>query len=133
MPDRLPSGEVIAQRDLQLVLMNDANVALASAPFAFTPAAGNCIPPREAASQVVRDLLNAYQKGGDTRAFLSAELRARIDAGEQLDQLLDLLPAALILVEVSAPLNRPADALFIPAQLSYSIAQEQREFTVVLG
>jgi hypothetical protein len=53
MPIRLPSSEVIAQRDLQLVVMNDANVALASAPFAFTPAAGNSIPPREQNSYVL--------------------------------------------------------------------------------
>jgi hypothetical protein len=80
----------------------------------------------------VRDLLNAYLNGGDTRAFLSADLRARMGAGEQLDQVLDLQPAALLSFDVGAPLVRPGDALFIPAQLTYSTAQERREFTVVL-
>lgn len=132
MPDRLPSGEVITQRELQLVVMNDANVALASAPFSFAPAASNPIPPREAAAQTVHDLLKTYQSGGDPRPFLSADLRARLDAGEQLQRLLGIQPDTLVSFDVHAPLHRPADALFIPTWLVYSGTQVQREFTVVL-
>jgi hypothetical protein len=132
MPDRLPSGELITQRDLMLVVMNDANQALASAPFAFTPAAGNPIPPRETAPQLVRDMLNAYVQGGDVGAFLSADLRARLQNGEPIDRLIGLPQPALQSFDVGAPLDRPADALFIPAQLTYATLQERREFTVVL-
>jgi hypothetical protein len=132
MPDRLPSGDLITQRDLQLVVMNDANQALASAPFAFTPAAGNAIPPRDIAPQVVRDLLDAYVNGGNAGLFLSADLRARLQNGEQIDRLIGLPQPDLQLFDVGAPLDRPADALFIPAQLTYATLQERREFTVVL-
>jgi hypothetical protein len=132
MPDRLPSGELITQRDLMLVVMNDANQALASAPFAFTPAAGNPIPPREAAPQLVRDMLHAYVQGGDIGAFLSADLRVRLQNGEPIEQLLGLPQPALQSFDVGAPLDRPADALFIPAQLTYATLQERRDFTVVL-
>lgn len=129
MPDRLPSGELITRRDLMLVAMSDANVALASAPFAFEPAS---IPPREEAPQLVRSLLSAYASGGDIAAFLSADLRARLARGEPATRLLSLPPGALRSFDVSAPLDRPADALFIPAQLTYDASQERREFTVVL-
>jgi hypothetical protein len=132
MPDRLPSGDLITTRDLQLVVMDEVNVALASAPFQFQPAPGDPIPPREAAAQTVRDLLAAYQRGGDLRALLSADLRARLDAGEPAEQLLGLPAGQLGSFEVGAPLNRPADALFIPAWLVYSGPTVQREFTVVL-
>ena len=127
MPDRLPSGELITRRDLMLVVMNDANQALASAPFAFTP-----VPPREAAPQLVRDMLSAYVNGGDVRSFLSADLRARHQSGEPVDRLIGLPQPALQSFDVGAPLDRPADALFIPAQLTYATLQERREFTVVL-
>jgi hypothetical protein len=95
MPDRLPSGELITQRDLQLVVMNDANQALASAPFAFTPVAGNSISPREIAPQSVRDLLSAYLSGGNVGSFLSADLRGRLQNGEPIDRLLGLPQSAL--------------------------------------
>jgi hypothetical protein len=132
MPDRLPSGELITQRDLMLVVMNDANQALASAPFAFTPAAANPIPPRETAPQLVHNMLNAYIQGRDVAVFLSADLRTRLQNGEPFDQLLGLPQPALQSFDVGAPLDRPADALFVPAQLSYATLQERREFTVVL-
>jgi hypothetical protein len=132
MPDRLPSGELITQRDLQLVVMNDANQALASAPFAFTPAVANPIPPRETAPQLVHTMLNAYINGRDVGVFLSADLRARLQNGDSIETLLGLPQPGLQAFDVGAPLDRPADALFVPAQLTYATLQERRDFTVVL-
>ena len=131
MPDRLPSGDVIPAGTLNLVVMNDANQALAAAPFAFMPAT-QPVPPRSAAVQTVRDMLSAHKNGGDVGAFVSADLYARLLKGETLPQVLGMTNSALESFDVGAPLDRPADALFIPAQLTFSDLQEAREFTVVL-
>ena len=131
MPDRLPSGDVIPAGSLNLVVMNDANQSLAAAPFAFTPAT-QPVPPRSAAVQTVRDMLSAHKNGGDIGSFLSADLYVRLINGETLPQILGMSNSALESFDVGQPLDRPADALFIPAQLTFSDLQEAREFTVVL-
>lgn len=131
MPDRLPSGDIIQAGSLNLVVMNDANQALAAAPFAFMPAT-QPVPPRSAAVQTVRDMLSAHKSGGDAGAFVSADLYARLVKGETLPQVLGMTNSALESFDVGEPLDRPADALFIPAQLTFSDLQEAREFTVVL-
>ena len=77
-------------------------------------------------------MLSAYMNGRDVGVFLSADLRARLQNGEPIETLLGLPQAGLESFDVGAPLDRPADALFVPAQLTYTTLQERREFTVVL-
>ncbi len=114
---------------LHIVIRDAHETVLASAPFTFVPAVG---PTLEGATQTVHDLLSAYKHGGDVRVYLDSEPRAALDAGQSLDQALGLQPSALTSFTVGAPLDRPSEVLFVPATLTYSAADEQRIFTLVV-
>lgn len=77
IPDRLPSGDPITTKNMFLVAMDDANVALASAPFGFTPPQG---PTLADARQTVRDLLNAWTHGNPEKigGLLAKNLRDQV-------------------------------------------------------
>ena len=73
MPGALPSGELIMQSDLRVVVMNDADVPLASAAFGFTPVASgpqNMQPATDPTDAVQRFLAAAQtDDSGKTAAF----------------------------------------------------------------
>jgi hypothetical protein len=128
----LPELEISPGSDwsqLHLIISDAQRTPLASAPFTFTPSTG---PSHEGATQTVRDLLSAYTSGMDVRPYLDTELRARVDSGQSLEQLLALQPAAITSFDVGAPLDRPSEVLFVPATVVYSVMQEQRLFTLVV-
>lgn len=114
---------------MHIVITDERGTALASAPFAWQWPNG---PTLEGATQTVRDLLSAYMSGRDPRPYLDPGLRARFDAGEPLDQVLGLQPAALQSFIAGAPLDRPSEVLFVPATLVYSVVREERIFTLVV-
>jgi hypothetical protein len=63
MPDALPSGAPIPAGELYLVAMNDQNLALASAPFAYAAAPGEAQPtPAADALHAVELFLTAAQQ-----------------------------------------------------------------------
>jgi hypothetical protein len=128
----LPELEISPGPDwnqLHLIISDAQHTPLASAPFTFTPSTG---PAREGATQTVRELLSAYTSGMDVRPYLDTELRANVDSGQPLEQLLALQPAAITSFDVGLPLDRPSEVLFVPATVVYSVAQEQRLFTLVV-
>ncbi|HEX5691776.1 MAG TPA: hypothetical protein VFX76_17295 [Roseiflexaceae bacterium] len=127
IPDRLPSGDPIPDGDFYLVAMNDANIALASAPFDFIP---NQAPAPDPA-QTVRDLLNNFPSGDVTR-FLVKDLRDQVAAGRPVHQLLGLAPMAWHSYEVGSPLDRPSEVLFVPVRLNYATYSEDRLFTLAV-
>jgi hypothetical protein len=112
-----------------LLVQDDQARTLASAPFSFSPGTGLT---REAASQTVSDLLTAYKRGEDVQSYLASQLRAQVDAGQPLDVLLNLSPAALLSYRVGAPEERPSEVLFVPVTLTHSVVEEQRVFTLVV-
>jgi hypothetical protein len=127
IPDRLPSGDPIADGEFYLVAMNEANIALASAPFDFIPNS----PPAPAPVQTVRDLLNNFPSGDVTR-FLTKDLRDQIAAGRPVHQVLGLAPIAWHSYEVGMPLDRPSEVLFVPVHLNYPTYAEDRIFTLAV-
>ncbi|GAB4109079.1 MAG: hypothetical protein OHK0022_61470 [Roseiflexaceae bacterium] len=133
MPDALPSGDPVPGGQLFLVAMNDQNIALASAPFAFARADGPPPggPTLEGASQTVRDLLNAFSSG-KVEPYLAANLRREIAAGRPAHQVLGIAPMAWQSFSVGAPLDRPSEVLFVPATLVYPTYREQRLFMLVV-
>jgi hypothetical protein len=87
-------------------------------------------PSREAASQTVRDFLDAYTSGADVQPYLASQLRAQLDMGHSLDQLLNLSPTGFTSFNVSVPENLPSEVLFVPVTLISSTAHDQRVFTL---
>jgi hypothetical protein len=114
---------------MHVIITDERGTTLVSAPFTWVWPSG---PTLEGATQAVQALLDAYTSGRDPRPYLSAELRARVEAGEPLDQVLGLQPAALQSFTVGAPLDRPSEVLFVPATLNYSVVREEHIFTLVV-
>jgi hypothetical protein len=127
IPDRLPSGDPIQDGEFYLVAMNDANIALASAPFDFIPSASPAPDP----VQTVRDLLNNFPSG-DVARFLVKDLRDQLAAGRPVHQLLGLAPMAWHSYDVGAPLDRPSEVIFVPVRLNYPTYSEDRIFTLAV-
>jgi hypothetical protein len=127
IPERMPSGDPIADGEFYLVAMDDANIALASAPFDFIPSS----PPAPAPVQTVRDLLNNFPSGPVGR-FLAKDLRDQIAAGRPVHQVLGLAPLAWRSYEVGMPLDRPSEVLFVPVRLNYPTYSEDRIFTLAV-
>ncbi|HEY0606082.1 MAG TPA: hypothetical protein VGD58_24370, partial [Herpetosiphonaceae bacterium] len=94
MPANLPSGAVIPSGNLYLVAMNDQNVMLASAPFAFRASATDPKPTpviRDGQPQPAKDPLQAvelfltaaqHDRSGKTASFYAGgSLRATLEDG----------------------------------------------------
>lgn len=128
MPDRLPSGDLISGDKLRLVVMNDANEAVASAPFSFTPTAG---PTREDAVQVVRQMLGTFGQG-DINAYLSTQLQQALATGQTTDETLGLHSIGLRSFDVRPAEDRPSEVLFVPASLRYAEFAEERVYELVV-
>jgi hypothetical protein len=130
IPDRLPSGELIAEGPFYLVAMVEHNVALASAQFDFTPNPSPVLT-HDAAMQIVRDLLNNIGSDDVTR-YLSSDLRGQVIAGQPVHQALGLRPMAWDSYDVAAPLDRPSEVLFVPVKLNYATFAEERIFILAV-
>jgi hypothetical protein len=128
IPDRLPSSEPITSGEMYLVAMNDQNVALASAPFAFEPA----VPTQDSAPQTVRAFLNAFVGGEDVVPYLADPLRAEVLAGGPIDTFIGARPGfqSFTVAEVD---DRPSEVLFVRAEVIYSSATIENTFELVLG
>jgi hypothetical protein len=137
IPENLPSGERITQA-FHLVVMDEANQPLASAPFGFivgaeAPADPPPGPALEDAAQAVRDLLTVYTSGGDVRPYLADNLRAELDAGRPPFQVLGMVqPLEAGQWTVQEPEARGSEVLFVPATLHYAGYTEERVFTLVV-
>jgi hypothetical protein len=94
MPANLPSGDIIPSGNLYLVAMNDQNVALASAPFAFSAPTADPKPtpvirdgqpqPAKTPLQAVEIFMTALQhdRSGKTASFYAGgTLRATLEDG----------------------------------------------------
>lgn len=130
IPDRLPSGDVITADTVRLVAMNDQNVALASAPFGFTPLAP-AGPSRDAAPQAVKDLLNNFGSG-NVAPYVAPVVRKEMAAGRPVHEILGLAPMAWRSFAVFAPEDNPSEVLFVPATLQYATYEEDRVFELVV-
>lgn len=98
MPDRLPSGEIIPTQQLRLVLMDEHNQALASAPFAYTAAEASQAPaptytPASDPNDAVRRFLSAIiadRSGTTALPYLTIDMRRAIGSGQHtIDSLLN--------------------------------------------
>ncbi len=128
LPERLLSGDPITGDKLRLVVMDEANQALASAPFGFTANAG---PTREAAVQTVRDMLGTFGHG-DIRPYLTAELQQALTTGQTTDETLGLHSIGLQSFDVRPAEDRPSEVLFVPATLHYAEFAEERVYELVV-
>lgn len=130
IPDRLPSGEIIDTDKLYLVAMDDANVALASAPFGFTrPNPG---PAMQDARQAVSDLLSAWQAGNMdvVSSLLAKEMRDQVAAGRPLFQVLGMQGDTLDSFEIREPM--PSEIMLVLATLHYHSFDENRFYHLVV-
>lgn len=130
IPERLPSGELIAGGNVRLVVMNDQNVALASAPFGFT-AQAPVGPSRDAAVQVVDQLLTNFGSG-NIAPYVAKSVRDAMAEGRPAHQLLGLAPMAWQSHAVYTAEDRPSEVLFVPATLSFPTYEEDRVFELVV-
>ncbi len=120
MPDRLPSGERITATQVYLVVMDDSNQALASAPFTFTPS--QPLEEAHAAAQaLVEQVMQHYTSDmAAVDALLTSDRRAQVASGRPLNDVLGLLQMPVNDYIVHPALDRPADAVFIPVDVQYN-------------
>jgi hypothetical protein len=130
IPDRLPSGEIIDTDKLYLVAMDDANIALASAPFDFTRPSPE--PTLEGARQAVTDLLSAWQAGNMdvVRSLLAKDMRDQVAAGRPLFQVLGMQGDTLDSFEIREPM--PSEIMLVLATLHYHSFDENRFYHLVV-
>jgi hypothetical protein len=130
IPDRLPSSEIIDTDKLYLVAMNDANIALASAPFGFTRPGAE--PTIEGARQAVSDLLSAWSAGNMdvVSSLLAKEMRDQVAAGRPLFQILGMQGDTLDSFEIREPM--PSEVMLVLATLHYHSFDENRFYHLVV-
>ena len=130
IPDRLPSGEIIDTDKLYLVAMNDANIALASAPFGFARPSEE--PTIKGARQAVSDLLSAWTAGNieAVSSLLANEMRDQVAAGRPLFQVLGMQGDNLDSFEIREP--TPSEIMLVPATLHYHSFDEERFYYLVV-
>ncbi|HEY1015442.1 MAG TPA: hypothetical protein VGE07_22230, partial [Herpetosiphonaceae bacterium] len=134
IPERFPSGELITDGGMHLVVMNDQNQPLASAPFGFV--AGQVpdhVPTDAEARDTLQLLLETASAGRDIRPYLSADRLAQVAEGRPISDFSGISPQfPLDGFAVGEREDRPADALFIPATLRYETFSEERIFRLVI-
>jgi hypothetical protein len=130
VPNRLPSGEIIDADQIYLVAMDDANIALASAPFALSHPTQDL--SQEAARQTVRDLLSAWS-GSDfdtVNALLAKPMRDELDSGRPLFSVLGMQGDRLDSFEIREPM--PSEIMLVLATLHYSSFDDNRFYHLVV-
>jgi hypothetical protein len=132
IPERLPSGEVISGDNMFLVAMDDQNIALASAPFAFVPAGPAPQPTLAQARQTVADLLSAWAVGNmdGIPALLAQPMRDEVKGGRALFQVLGMQGDTLDSFEVREP--QPSEIMLVPATLHYHSFDDSRFYHLVI-